>query len=117
MRDNVQTSLVGETPEITAPFRLEGQSNSEVLFNWLVINRYLWMLKVPYDAELETIVGDRARFHLGYRLIKWKREANHGEGHPALAVPASSESRQSAYWRLERVIRYHLLDSGESEHD
>ena len=114
MSENFQTSVVGDVPEITAPVRLEGQSNSEVLFNWLTVNRYLWLLEAPYDEELEMIVGNRARFHLGFRLIQWKRDPRHHRGHPALAAPESDDTRRVAFERLERLIRIHLLDGCDS---
>lgn len=110
MTDGTTTSVAGESPEITAPVRLEGQSNSEILFNWLAVNRCLWMLTTPYDEHLERIVGPRARLHLGFRLIKWRRASNHGEGHPALVYPKTVESRRAAYARLKRLIEIHLLE-------
>ena len=101
---------VCESEQITAPIRLEGQSNSEVLFNWLTVKRYLWMLTSPYDDRFETIVGSRVRFRLGYKLIEWRRDPNHGEGHEALAVPADDESCR-AFNRLEELIKHHFFES------
>ena len=43
------TSVVDAAPEVSAPIRFEGQSNSEILFNWLTVKRKLWMLR-----ELQT---------------------------------------------------------------
>lgn len=106
-----QTSVMGEAPEITAPVRLEGQSNSEVLFTWMLTNRYVWMLDSRFEEQLNCVVGERAGFHLAYRLVLWSREEpSHGTGHPALAVPESDEARQVAFNRLERVIKHHILD-------
>ena len=102
------TSVAGASPDITAPVRLDGQTNSEVLFNWLVVNRYLWMLDSAHDAELERILDTQARLRLGYKLIQWKREPGH-TGHAALTAPEDDETRRSAFARLDRLIKIHLF--------
>lgn len=108
------TSVVGEPPAITAPVRLKGQSNSVVVFNWLELNRFLWMLQPPYDNEVERIVGSFMRIRLGFNLIKWLKDPNHTEGHAALSIPSDEKSR-AAFERLERMIKVHLFDSGGPE--
>jgi hypothetical protein len=111
-----QTSIVGKTPEISAPVRLEGQGNSEVLFNWLTVKHHLWMLQSPHDQELERIVGSRVRLHLGFRLISWKREPSHDEHHEALVVPAEERSRTEAFAKLKKLMKAHFFGS-EKESD
>ena len=106
----MQSSVIGEAPAITAPVRLEGQSNSEVLFTWMLTNRYLWMLEAPFDKEVERIIDPRAGFHLAYRMGKWRRERNHRE-HPAVIAPGSEDARRAAFERLDRLIQHHLLDN------
>ena len=112
MTNATTTSVAGASPEITAPVRVKGQTDSEVLFNWLIVNRYLWMLESTYDAELEHILDTEARLPLGYKLIQWKR--NH-QGHPALVAPEDAAVRQAAFARLERLIDIHLFASDPSD--
>lgn len=106
---------MNESSAITAPVRLDGQGNSDVLFNWLTVNQYLWMLAPPDDEQLERIVDPQTRLHLGFKLIKWRRDPNHGEAHPAIAVPKNEESREAAFRRLEILIKNHFLDSGDTK--
>ncbi len=103
------TSVIAGSGEITAPVRLEGQSNSEVIFNWMKLHGFLWMLIPPYDQQLEQILGSRARLRLGYKLIKWKRQQDHGDGHEALVAPQDRESRQAAFTRLQKMLEVHLF--------
>ena len=114
MSEAIHGSVLDQSAEITAPVRLEGQSNSEVIFNWLTVNGYLWMLESPHDTQLEQIVGFRARLHLGFKLIAWRRESGHAEGHKALAIPEDESEVQGAFARLERLIQVHFFDSGGS---
>ena len=112
-----QTSVVGEKPEISAPIRLEGQSDTEFLFTWLAVHQFLWMLEPPYDAELRRIVGSSEEIDLTYQLMHWKRDQpERGKGHKALAAPENEATRRAAFARLERLKKVHLLDSGDSGH-
>jgi hypothetical protein len=109
------TSIVGAAPEITAPVRLEGQSHSEVLFAWLIVNRFLWMIEAPHDTNLRKIMGTSMEIDLIYQLGKWKRkQPERGQGHKALTAPEDEATRHQAFARLERLKKVHLLDSGGS---
>jgi hypothetical protein len=116
--NGVQTSVVGASPEITAPVRLEGQTDPDVLFDWLVVNRYLWVLEPPYEEEVERIVKKpRRRLRLVYLLTLWRKEPGHTERHAALAAPGDDDARRAAFARLKRVVDIHLFDTGGSDHD
>jgi len=112
------TSVLGASPEITAPIRLEGQTDPDVLFDWMVVNRYLWMLEPPFDEEVDRIVKKpRALFRLVYRLAMWRKEPGHTERHLALAAPAGEDAQRAAFARLQRLIDIHLFDSNVPEGD
>lgn len=115
MDNSNPTSVVGEPPAITAPVRLKGESNSEVLFNWLTVKCFLWMLRPPYDGELERMVGSFVRIRLGFKLIKWLKKPNHSDSHEALLAPSDEESRRAAFARLERLLKVHFFITGGSE--
>ena len=92
MNQASSTSVVGAAPEITAPVRLEGQSNSQVLFTWLTVHQFLWMLEPPHEDELREIVGFSVEIELTYQLIQWRRDQpERGKGHKALAAPEDEE--------------------------
>ena len=109
------TSLLGKPPEVTAPIRLEGESDSDMLFKWMAVRHLLWMLDPPYDDELRRIVNIGVLLELVYKLENWRRTQPHqAEGHAALIAPEVPESRQTAFARLERLMNAHFFDLGES---
>ena len=104
----VHTSLVGESPEITASALLqtEGERDSDFLFEWLKLHRFLWMLDPPYDKALREIVGSSVELELTFKLVKWRKQEGHGE---VIEAPKVEESRQ-AFVRLERLFNAHFFD-------
>ena len=101
----LHTSLVGESPEITAPIRTEGESDSDVLFNWLDYHGFLWMLTPPHDDELQRIAGSSVALELAFRLMKWERQQ--GRKPPKAPLLAT---RQQGFARLEKLIKAHFFD-------
>ena len=108
----VNTSLVSESPEITAPIRADGESDSEVLFNWLDYHGFLWMLTPPHDDELQRIAGSSVALELTFRLMKWERQL--GNKPPEAPVLTT---RQKGFARLEKLIKAHFFDRSKRNED
>ena len=96
------TSVVGSEPEVSAPIRLVGQMNSEVLFNWLVLKRYLWMLDPKHEDILDRVTGPFLAIKLKAMLIAWKRK--NGTEHPALQPP-----EKAPFDHLEKMLDVHFF--------
>ena len=107
------TSLLGKPADVTAPVKLDGESDSDMLFNWLVVKNYLWMLTSPHDDELRRIVKIGPYFELVYRLEDWKKD--HAEWREALTAPEDLETQKAAFEHLERLMKVHFFEIGGSE--
>ena len=109
------TSLLGKPPEITAPVKLAGESDSDMLFKWLVVKNYLWMLASQFDDELRRIVKSGVSLELVYRLEEWKRD--NAEWHKALTAPEDLGTQKAAFDHLRRLIEAHFFELGGSENE
>ena len=98
-------------PDVSAPVRLEGQTNSEVLFNWLTVKRFLWMLGDLYLNRFEDCVGTWAAIRVAHRLIRWKR--SNADTHPALQLPRDETKIEEAFIKLEQLVELHFFHSTE----
>ena len=102
------TSVVEAAPEVSAPIRLEGQPNSEVLFNWLVVKGHLWMLEdAGYLERFEELVGTWAGIRVLWRLNKWK--SLNDTSHPTLQSPADKADIESAFMKLDKLLQAHFF--------
>ena len=93
--------------DVTAPIRIEGASNAETVFQWLLTNRYLWMVTEEHCDPLEAIVGTARLIRLAALLRRWKAELAEPADHPATVVPDEA-TRQRAYRRLERFLEMYI---------
>jgi hypothetical protein len=91
--------------EVTAPARVEGQSNAETVFTWMRVNRTLWMLDGGPADRVEALVGTARLIHLVSMRMRFER-AN--RGHAALALPDDNEVREHAFRRLARFLELHI---------
>ena len=105
------TSIVGAAPEVSAPIRTEGQSNSEVLFGWLAVKRLLWMLEDPHLTRLESLIGTWSAVRVLHRLNMWKRSFE--EGHPAIVAPEAQADIDGAFAKLTTLLKVHFFGSEE----
>ena len=108
------TSILNATPEVSAPIRVEGQSNSEVLFNWLTVKRKLWMLEDQHLGRFEDLVGLWAAVRVVYRFVAWKKI--NADDHPALQLPADMAEIEAAFKLLEKLLKAHFFGSEEVDH-
>jgi hypothetical protein len=92
--------------EVTAPVRVEGESDSQAIFTWMVTNRYLWMLDGRWTDRVEDLVGTGRLLRLVGRRIGWAR---HHPGHPALELPDDEPARDFAVARLARFLEMHIV--------
>jgi hypothetical protein len=92
--------------EVTAPIRVEGESDSQAIFTWMVTNRYLWMLDGRWTDRVEDLVGTGRLLRLVGRRIGWARSH---PGHPALDLPDDEPARDFAFARLARFLEMHIV--------
>ena len=109
------TSVFNAAPEVSAPIRIEGQSNSEVLFNWLTVKRKLWMLEDQHHlGRFEELVGFWAGLRVMQRLLAWKKI--NGEDHPAIQLPDDQAEIEAAFKLLAKLLKAHFFGSEEIDH-
>jgi hypothetical protein len=92
--------------EVTAPVRIEGESNAQTIFTWMVANRYLWMLHGEWADRVEDLVGTARLIRLAGRQLRFRRE---NPMHDALEVPTEGSAREFAYTRLARFLEMHIV--------
>ena len=103
------TSIVGAAPEVSAPVRTEGQSNSEVLFNWMTVKGKLWMLEDPHLERFESTVGFWAALRVLHLFGKWSSV----NGHLAPAPPSTGAEIDAAFALLDKLLKAHFFGSEE----
>ena len=91
--------------EVTAPVRVEGQSNAEAVFTWMRVNRNLWMLGGKWADRVEVLVGTSRLIHLAGMRMRFERAHR---GHAALMLPDEGEKREHAFARLARFLELHI---------
>lgn len=77
--------------EITAPVRVEGESDAQTIFTWMVANRYLWMLEGDGADRVEDLVGTARLIRLAGRQLRFRREQPR---HAAFELPAEVPDRE-----------------------
>jgi hypothetical protein len=91
--------------EVTAPVRIEGESDSQTIFTWMVTSRYLWMLGSPWTDRVEDLVGTGRLLRLIGRRMQFVRKHHK---HPAFDLPAEESDRDHAFMRLKRLLEMHI---------
>lgn len=92
--------------EFTAPVRVEGESDAQTIFTWMVANRYLWMLEGGWADRVEDLVGTARLIGLAGRRMRFRRKTPE---HEALRLPAEESAREYAYRRLARFLQMHFV--------
>jgi hypothetical protein len=92
--------------EVTAPVRVEGESDAQTIFTWMVANRYLWMLDGEGADRVEDLVGTARLIRLVGRRMRFRREHPR---HPAFEMPGEASERDFAYRRLARLLEMHIV--------
>jgi hypothetical protein len=103
------TFEAGETAgllDVTAPVRVEGESDAQTIFTWMVANRYLWMLDGEWADRAEDLVGTARLIRLAGRRMRFRREQ---PAHEALRLPDEDSAREVAYRRLARFLEMHII--------
>ncbi len=92
--------------EVTAPVRVEGQSNAEAVFTWMRVNQNLWMLDGEWADRVEDLVGTARLIRLVAMRMRFQRG---NRSHAALQLPDDDEDvREHAYRRLGRFLELHI---------
>lgn len=105
MNQDVSTLDASSILEVTAPIRVEGESDSQTIFTWMVTNRYLWMLDGEWTDRVEDLVGTGRLLRLIGRRMQFARKR---PDHPAFDVPAQESDRDHAFMRLARLLEMHI---------
>ena len=106
------TSVVGAAPEVSAPIREVGQSNSEVLFNWLAFKQKLWMLEdADHLDRFGKLVGYWSAIRIMRLFLPWRRI--YGKAHPALRLPEDKAEIEDSFALLDKLLRAHFFGSEE----
>ena len=99
--------------ERTAPIFLAAQTKStgNTLFDWLVVNRLVWLVDEG-RTKFSSTVGDARFLYVTRQRAKWRREV--GPNHPAFTAPKTGDEKEAAYHRLARYVLLMQLDGSKA---